>query len=392
MPRLPTCRRLGSAAAIMLMSSPAIAVDWSISGFLSQRVTGVAGDTSQNTTQRDDQRVESLTDLGATVTALTKTTRWILSPGVRAAIDTDRQSDLSKILPRFNGGVTHQEPRYVLSANLSIVPELTSDSQFEDTGVVDRDVLQITGAGNLGLRYLFDEANTLSFGAFGRVREFTDSTSSLDANRSFGINGAYSRQATATTSVGLTPSLTFFYSDAPTGADGQTLSVTADVSHRVNERFDVSASFGPAFTQSERQRAAPGGGFVTESDNYVSAIGRIAASYRTAQADYSLSLQQGVDQNSDGDLETRTSLSGAVSHAVNERSRLRMNISAGVQTPLTSGGDDRQTLSIVPSYTYDVTENWSVNAGYRFRAANETSTKTSNAVFIQISRGLSLLP
>jgi hypothetical protein len=124
----------------------------------------------------------------------------------------------------------------------------------------------------------------------------------------------------------------------------------------------------------------------------VTGVGRFDLRYLAPETEYRLGLSQGVDQNSDGALENRTVLRAGVSTRLTERIRAGVDATAGYQSPLDGEGSDRTFLSLTPQLSYDVTPDWSASVGYRFRAADRDDLETSHAVFLQLSRGLSLLP
>jgi hypothetical protein len=395
MPFRPRRPALLGAILALCAAVPAHGVDWSVSGFFSEQLAVDTRDTSEDDDDRDDVALRSLTDLGASIRARTKRADWLFAPGVRGVLSTD-DSDEQSVLPRFNGSVRYAAPRHAVTGSVSVVPDFVSETQFDDTGLSEDNVLQFTLLANAGFSYSVNSRNTVELGADARARTFTEDTTSLEETQSFGLTAGWSTALTPRTTVSLTPGVQLFFSDAATSADGTTFSLVGGVEHRINPRLSVDVSLGPSYTVSTRDVPVAGGGFREEENADFGVTGGAGLSYATPRGSVSLSLSQAVDQNCDGDLENRTTLSIGLGRRLTPVSRVSLFSSFTVQTALSGSSDgddvDRQTFSITPTYSIDLTEDWSLDASYRFRASNDDDFGVSNTVFVTISRGLSFLP
>ncbi len=380
----------GLALALTGASSSS-AVDWSFSGFFSERIDLDQRDASSSGSDQDDVALRSVTDAGLSIRAQTKRTSWQFAPGLRAAVSTD-SSDSSDLLPRFNGSVRHVAPGSRVNATLSVVPDFTSETQFEDTGAAEEEALQITLSGAVGYDYDIDALNSISLGADVRAITFADDTETLDETQRYGLSATWSSALTPRTTASVTPALRLFRTDDEQGSDGETVSLTFGVDHRVNPRLGLNASLGPSLTRSSRATSQPGGAGEDGDETDFTLVASAGLNYATAQSQFNIGFQQNVDQNSEGDLENRSSFFLNYSHALNSRSRIGVGSRILLQTPLSGETEDRQTFSITPSYSFDMTKDWELRAGYRFRAENDEDFSTSNLLFVQISRGFSLLP
>jgi opacity protein-like surface antigen len=383
-----------AVALIALGAQRGLTADVSISAFFSQRGEVSGAEFGDNTDSDDDVVFRSITDLGLTFSGQSQRSRWSVSPGVRATATTaSGDDDPVDLRFRFNGAGAHAlSPRHSLSGGLSVTPDFANDTQFDDTGIASNpSVLQITTAANLGLGYTIDQRNALSFGATGRWRTFTEDTESLEETRSVGLSAGWTRSLTPRTSGSLSGSWQLSMTEGDTGSDAQSFSLVAGVSHAVNRRLSLNASLGPSLSYVTQRVAAPGGGTVDDDSVNLSAVGGLGVSYRGPRTSANFSFDQQVDQNSEGDIDNVLSLSAGLSHQI--ASNLQAGVSArfSFRTPLT-GGDTRQTFSISPNISYGLTEDWSLSAGYRFRASNDEDFDGTNRVFLQISRGFDFLP
>jgi hypothetical protein len=368
-------RQLMIGLMAAMAASPVAAFDLSSTLFFSERLEGRTGTGDS----RDDEGFRSTTDLGLVVTGRTPTTVFSLAPGVSAFADT-ASDETFRAVPRLGASLAHTSGQRSFTASLSVVPEFVDDAQFEDTGRVESEALQLTIGASLGFSYAVDSRNSVSTGVTARTIEFIGDTETLDRSRSIGVNGGWQTALTSVTQASLSAGLNLFASDDDETSDGQTFTLRAGVSHDVNERLGVSASLGPAVTW-------------RDGDSDLGLVGSLSASYDSGRTSYSIGVSQDVDQNSDGVIENRTRIFGRLGYRINSVSRLSLAAGAGLQTPLISSEtDDRTSVSVSASYNRDLTKFWSIGVGYRFRASRRDDYSASNAAFIRISRNISLLP
>lgn len=390
--------RSGYAAAVAccLSAGSAAPADWAANGFFSQNFSVNAGDFFEDGEEFiEDTFLQSTTDVGVSISGRTPRASWSFSPGLRASVSTAEEENRSftdVVRPRFNGAFSYAGPRYGLSAGLSLVPDFTNETQFEDTGIVERDVLQITAAGNLGFRYTVDQRNSLSLSGAATFRTFTGPTETLEDTRTYSLSGGWSHAATPRTSLSLGSSWSYSPRLSQSGTSAQTVSMTIGANHRLNSRTGLSATLGPAVSFLSTRTAAAGGGFVEEDTVDGSVVGSLGFSYSGLRSSVSFNVNQNVDQNSEGQIVNRTSLSASYGYTLTSRSRISIGSTLGSQTPLLADAD-RQTLSVTPTYSFQVNQDWSLQAGYRLRAERrEGDVGVSNFVFLGVSRGLTFLP
>ena len=374
-------RRAARVALALAVAPHAVAAaDWSISGFVSARTEGVA----ESGGNQPDSGLRATGDLGFTLRARTPTTSLTLSPAARVLLSTlDGDASGEPPLPRILGALGHQAtPRLSLNASASVVPDFVDEAQFEDAGErTTRDALQISANGRAGGTYLVDPRQRVSLGAFARMRTYTEDSDGLFDTRAWGLDGAWARDLSPRSTATLSPVLTVFSSDAPSGAEGQSLALQLGGTHRLSERLTLDFGAGPAVTRSERGDAP--------KSTDLSGTGRLGLRYATPSADYRLGFTQGVEQNADGALENRTALRTGVSARLTSLVRAGFDASAGYRRPFDGEDSIRSFFSVTPQLSYGVSPDWSLSVGYRFRAADRDELETSHTVFLQISRGLS---
>lgn len=384
-------RRLAALAlAAATAGAPARALDWRIGGFVSQRIEA---DTNVDLDPNDSQAAYgSITDVGVSFRADTKTTTWFLAPGVRGSVyvGPGGGGDLNDVQPRFNGSVTHRAPRYQLNGALSVVPEFGSQADFGDNSNTGNTLLTING--ETGIVYSLDSDDRLSVNGFVTLREFTSSLSSFSPTTTWGSSVSWARDLTPRTTGSVTTSFRNFDSQDADNQHGQTYEIRLGATHQATRRFSFDASGGVSLTDSTRDLA--GGG--SENDRAIGFVGGISGTFAATQATrFSAGIEQTVDQTALGEIESRIGLTLGASHAINPRASIGMDARLGFQNPTFSGpsADNRRTLSVAPSFSYELNADWRASAGYILRAEDQDAgTAVSNLVFLSISRGLDFLP
>lgn len=381
-----------AGAFFLVCASAAQAVDWSLSGFFSQRVS--AAFEEDDAGSDDTETVRSSTDFGARVGARTKRTTWLFAPGVRGVLSSADDED-PELLPRFNGSVTHISPRSRLTGSVGVVPQFTDEARFEDTGVTERNAIEVLASASLGFAYEVDRRNALNIGANASARTYAQNGEGLDETRDVGVNAGWRVSLTPRTSASISSGARFFTSDGDAANDGYTFNVVAGLDHQINPRWTANASLGPSVSVAERRVAQPGGGSRVERETDFGVVGSAGVSYATPRTNVSASIDQRVDQNEDGTIENVFGVGAGVSHRLTSQASVSLNSALSVESPLFGGEESRQVFSLSPRFSIGLTDDWSLGAGYTFRAEaaeNDDGIDVSNFIFLQVSRGLDFLP
>lgn len=377
-------------AALLIAAGPTTA-DVSFRGFFSQRFEADLGPDGDS--EGSDVSLRSTTDLGTILTSTSPTTTIGFAPGLRGILSTDDDQD-NRILPRVNGSIALRRPRHTLTGRVAFVPDFVSASDFNETGFVDRNVIQLDLSANAGLTYRIDPLNSLSLSAFARMREYTEETTELKPNVSFGGGATWSRTLSPLTTGNLSLNYSqFIPRGEQTGTNStsrsQTASLTVGVQHALSPGFDVSASAGLSFT--ERSGSTSG----NDGNSSVGFVGSLGGSYAaTEDTRFTLSLNQSIEPDNQGNPETRTALTAGVSNRINAYHSVGLNI-RGVVTAATFDDeeDGGPRIEFSPFYSVALTEDWNVRLGYTLRLEDDSGDlDVSNRLFLTVSRALDFLP
>lgn len=383
------------AAAVLGSVAPmAAAQDLSVRGFLSQRFET----TGNPDLGSGGVLYGSVTDVGASFEVRSSTTVWTLAPGVRGSLYGGSADDGSydDVNFRFNASVNHDGPRSNTSASLSFVPSRTDFTEFDQGNQLTRGSTRLLYSGSFQHLQRIDADDSLTANLFFRYSDYTDSGQGLDPTLSIGGGAGWRRTLDALTTIGLDATVTRFTEDSPENAESISYELRGTAERLVSPRLSLDGSLGLAVVDSERDRILPGGGTTRDSDLTPSVVGNLGLAYTTRDTRYTLSIAQTVDQNDDGEVESRLSLGGGAIHRVNSRSQAGITGRLGFQNPLfdTQGSttSDRVTLTVSPTYTLSLTPDWDASLGYALRVQDDNGVEASHQVFLQFSRGLSFLP
>ncbi|SEA64166.1 hypothetical protein [Rubrimonas cliftonensis] len=362
-------RTIALAAAFAALSSPG-AADWRVSGFFSERLT--LEDNPDREADGGDAAAFSVTDLGLSFAAETPRGSVIFAPGVRGFVSVGDDEDPT-LLPRLSSSADIRGRRGTLAASLNVTPDFVRDAQFEDSGATSANALQVDVSGAVNGSLLLDPRHSLTAGLLARGRIFTEDTVNLSNNTTFGADLGLRRAATQATTLTSSLGARLFESD-DSGAS-QSLSLRFGFDHLATERIVLGGNLGASLTSGDGEDVTPG------------VVGGLTFSYAGERGSVEASLSQDVDQGSDGEVATVSALGVAVNRELTQRASLSLAGRATVRSSVFGGdAEDRQTLSLTPSFRYALTADWSTRLGYTFRASREEDEDIlSNAVFLQLS-------
>jgi hypothetical protein len=378
-----------ATAALALAPAPGMA-DVSISGLFSQRFQANAG--SSDNDSNGDPEFRSVTDLGVVVSARTQTTQLTFAPGVRATASTsDDFLGSDTVNFRFNGGLITRGPRHSVSANVSFVPEFVSDAEAIDASTLrERDVLALTLNANAALAYQADALNSFSTSVFVRNREYSETTNDLSPSTSFGGAVGWSRALDPTTDGSLNLSYSRFLPRDSDEVESESWSLSAGLARALSPSLSMDASLGLSVTN--RLETPPGD---ADDDVSIGVVGGFSVDYDLPDTRVSAGVSQDIDQDSTtGGAEGRTAVFASISHSINDWSSIGASTRFSLSTPV-FGDTENETrrFQFSPFYNVSLTDRWDLRLGYSFRAEDDDAgSEIDNAIFVQISRGLSFLP
>lgn len=387
---------------ILATAGPGVASSLSISANLSQGFTAI---NNFGDTDNDQLAFRTTTDLGLNFRGQYPTTAFALSVGARLTGDTDEDGAFfSTPNPRIVGRVNRNGQRLSTFASVSVIPEFTSENQFDfidrvdtstgevvgvDRRVRDEDVLQLRMNASAGGSLQLDPANSVSLTTFASAREYPDGSESLDPTRSVGATLGWTRGLDRLTTGGLSLSSTLFTSEGDDDEDSVSTTLSTNVSRSFTPRHRGSASVGVNVVDAEEFEP--------------NLVGSLGFSYSpTTDITLRAGADQDVAQDDSGDVRLVTRLSGSATWSVNSVSSLNIGTGLNFDTPVSSDGgddgDDVATLRFSAGYSLRITERWSLGVSYGVVLETEQSdlagsgSDGSHNIFMRLSRNFDILP
>jgi hypothetical protein len=209
---------------------------------------------------------------------------------------------------------------------------------------------------------------------------FEDSSSALTPSMSL------TKQTTLRTST----SFSWLSLDDEASTDRQTVVARVDVTSQLSPRLKVRAGGGPRATLSQVDDITPPdtGRVNSTSWGWVSDAG---FDYAYKRGSLSASISQATEPSATGDLQNRLTLGVAATRKMSDLSEI--GATAQLRFAEVNDSDIQTVLSLSSTYSQKLTDEWSLQAGYRFTLLDEPAKDTySNNVFLSISRAWVVKP
>lgn len=395
------------AVAAITVATPAISLDWRISGFFSQRLsadTNLAFDEDDNGAGTIDG--VSSTDLGVTFSGTTPRTQVAVSPGVRLSLSTDDDFDITRISPRLNASVQHQRPATAYTARVGVTPRFTNTLDIIENPVgedlagesifVDSNAFQLRSTASFGVSHRFTPlvSGSLGFSVVDSRILDDGGDGDLQDTLSFGGNAGLSRGLTPRLSGSVSTSLRRF--DSEDGGRTDTASFSGGLNWRAAQRVTIGFRAGVSYFDS-LDVAANGSESRDSGLTFNGGFNLNVGDFDTEDTTVRLFLNQDVRQNDFGDVTESFAAGVSVRNALTQRANLTTNLTFRADNPVFSGATDQSSgvgVGFGPSLRYALGDDWSLRSGYRFngRRNDDGGVTTSHAVFLQLSRGFDILP
>lgn len=385
-----------AAIVFAVAAQAASAADITIQSSLSQGFSTLDGFGSGDD---GDPSLRMTTDLGVLLRMQTPATQMSLNAGIRASGNTDNDGAFYDVNPRVSGSITHSAPRITSFATFSVIPQFRDEADFDTIFAVDPgtgelveagrtrtdiQALQISISARAGASLRLDQRNSLSASASVRQLEYDKTTETLQPTRTIGGSLSWSHALNARSNAGLSWGFQHFWSDREDQSDTISTNLSAQYSIQATPRHRLSASAGLSYVDDE------GGD--------VGFTGGLNLGYSpTNDTSMGFGINQGVDQNDFGQVQTVTQARASLSHRINSVSSFNLGSALSADAPIGSGGEDNYSLTLQAQYAHRISDDWRFSIGYGFRIEGEVDSPTddlsgTNRVFLNFSRNFDLLP
>lgn len=233
------------------------------------------------------------------------------------------------------------------------------------------------------LTHRFDLRNALVLSAAAAQTTYQGAG---DNNTDLNASLAYKRRLTKVTDGALTFGFEDLKLEDDANTDRRIYGVNASVAAKLNNRLNVDFGAGVNVVDSHQTEIAPGGTSRT-SDTVIGYAFNADLGYTLKSTTIRLGAGYGLSPSSLGDLQNEARVFAEVGHQINERSAISLSTGVESVSAISGGGDDNfDGFYISPTYTFALTEKWSLQAGYRYLLKRtKEDTLTSNNVFLSLT-------
>ncbi|MEM8792712.1 MAG: hypothetical protein AAGE80_13920 [Pseudomonadota bacterium] len=299
--------------------------------------------------------------------------------------DTD---NLTRVDPDISARHQFNAKDFAISNSLSLNVRPTTETQFDDTGIVEEEANQLTINYDTSFTKNLDARNALSLGGDVRITRFDEDVAGLDENELYGVDATWSHQLYQTTSLFAQTGARFFNSED--GTTSQTFNFLTGIDHRRTSRHRFGANGGIVVSRID-DGDVPG----ASKETNVGFNGGGNFEYTLQRFTAGVDIRQSVDPTSDGDVNGFTRIGGNIGYRLTNRSRLSGALEVSRRTSVSTLDDeeDRLFFSVGPAFNTELTRNIDLSLSYRFRFDDEDDEAigTGHQLFLTISRNFDLI-
>lgn len=238
---------------------------------------------------------------------------------------------------------------------------------------------------NSTVAYKVSARNTVKFSNSASWLQYTESG---DDRRTLDSSLSFSRRLTKRTDGDLSVGVNWMTAQDEAETEQLIYRVRGGLSSKLSKRTNASFGAGVNLLNTEKtDLLAPG--LPRTSSSKLGFLADAAINYQLKTLSIALSASYGLQPGVLGDLQNRAVLSLSVNKQINERSSLVFIATAQASENVDDTGDSGKVygLSVGPTYTLALTDEWDFHAGYRYSLKDrQEGTATSNNVFISLSR------
>jgi opacity protein-like surface antigen len=379
------CRWVGSRSwllhvsiAALVLSGPAIAADWSLEFGASEALTF---DDNLGLDEKDrDAGLKSSTAFDLDLQALAKTYKINLAPRVSVSKTFfQREPDDWSYFPSGTLLLSKWTKLTTYDLVASYSKSEASSNELVEGIITENEGDQINYAVTGTVTHKVNERNSLIWSNAASMVDYTLPSENLVPALTATSTGTWRHEISALTSANLIGSAQFYDPDSLTVDERFLYRVTAGINTRLTKRLSVTAAVGAVLLDPEHD------------DTEVDMIFNASADYKLKTTGYSFSVGRDLSPSQDGSLNDRYSTRLAVNHEVNDL--MTLGAYAAYSTQIDSEGAKSSALTISPTLSYQLSEDWSSSVSYRYiHTEDENETAHSNAVTLSLSYGTFLLP
>lgn len=383
----------GGATTLALLSvfmSNSSAGDWSVKAKTTEKV--FIYDNYLLLQEANDVVVGSLATVGADATYLGHDYRFdILGDVSFKDVFGSGSGDLPHtISPRLQTRFKKKGKTTSLDLNASFAREEVSMVDELDPALGDLSTYRDTTSASAAYSTALDLRNTLGASAGLQKVWFEDRNSQLTPSLMAEVGAYWSHRLTKRTDISTSVSASWLSLDNIESTDRKMVRLRTDLVTQLTPALKLKIGAGARLVSSQERDPSFLGGSDSSIENF-GWIGDVGLDYQFKTGSVSAFASKSTSIAAGGDLQDRWTLGLLGTKRINELSELGLSLQYRLADTDLSGSS--HVLALSPTYTYKLTDEWKLQAGYRFVYVRDESGKDhSNSVFVALSREWTPLP
>jgi hypothetical protein len=394
--------RVSEGAAVFLAvcmgwTMPASAGDWAVTTHIGETVE--ANDNPQLVPKSPGGDVGSITNLTLQAIDELPTLRWetdvdlgfqkYWGPGALGSYDGVR-GDVRTAIDKATE-LTNYHAAFLFQDQPASVSEVT------DSGITNANTSRVTYSGNGGLQHQLNDLNALGLTVSGTSVNFTSDNGGLTPFTDVSTTQSWIHNVNPRTDLTGALSTEWYAADDVANTNSVIERATGQIDTQLTERLKFMGRAGVGVVNTTG-RSQP-------SDTSANFVANGALTYLLKNTTLSALASHNLVPSSLGQIQENSTVGLTVGHQINEWSSMFLSGLYLNQLPSTSGvqnNNDRQAVVLSVSYERNLIRDWDLKLTYSFTQQDngdrffesfiDGGSAQSNAVFVTVTRNITLLP
>jgi hypothetical protein len=386
---------VGGALIAVLVAAvhPALAGDWSLESTISQKTD--IDDNYRLQRDSDGFAIGSRTNLNLDLIRKSNIDRFDLIGDFSYLnyFGPGEQDGDGSFVPRLQAKYNRKTKVTNLDFNALYSRDVVSQFDVLDPGVPgQQDAIRTTLAASGSISHALNVRNTVGLSSSFQDISFDDPAASGTPSSSIDTYVYWTHRLTKRTDFTATAGVGFLMLDDDLDTERMTSRIRGDVTSQISKKWKLKAGGGVRTVRSSTE--VP---FIPDSGRDISIdtgwIGDLSLEYAYKRGTLAFFASRSLDPGTLGDLQQRTSFGFNAVRKIDDVSELSLSALYRITDGASADGESLSGFVISPSYRRRLTDEWTLQTGYRFVWSElSEGDAISNSVYLTFSRSWVLMP
>ena len=378
------------AAAVIVLSGPALAADWTLKFGASE--TASVNDNIDLTVDNPDTALQTNANYSFDLLGKAHTYEIEFAPtlGLQRTFFADTASDTQPLsyYPAATLDLRKFGPRDTIALHASMARSDANSNNLVQDVITSNQGYQLSSNLSATVTHKVNATNSLEWTTAATRVDYSDPSTDLVPSLDVTSTGTWHRKMSQLIDANF--ALGAEYYDPNSTIDGTSLIMrsTVGADAKLSRRLSVAGNVGVVVEDNKNSGMTVGPTF------------NLSADYKLKTTSFSVSAGLDLSPNTDGTLQNTLSTSASVSHQVNDALSFVLSAYYSKQAAFGSMGSGTtastatsSAFGITPALNYQLSRDWNSSLSYQFTDSMETTgSARSNAVNLTLSYGYLLIP